>query len=1203
MASNDDLTPGLIEEQRKRPSPDRAELLRRATMLEQNEAAAPVEEKPDPVRDAVRATLKPSEPTFLGETAKAVVGGVRDAGQEVLNFVDDSANWLNDNFLNLRTQSQQADYEKRGGVKNLSSLVTGKKYEYPVNLPAVPENETTVGKIGRTVSQFVVPFMGALKAASRSEMLVKAGMGVRGAVAGAATDAAAFDPHQHRLSNFILDITDHDPIIGESVFNYLASAPGDSNAEGRLKNVLEGLGIGAAAEMALRAVKLFKGTTIAAGKDPVAEISAHSTKQTEAKAAAEAAPNAEQVIKDYTDAQKGIFKDSAAPATADAARMAPALEASLKRPEVAGIAPREALPVVAKQTPRFAGKEIDSLVTSMKEGKTADVAKLLDESDFNLAKIDTGADVKNVVDAFSKTFEKQYDAAKHGVQSFSDIKELADRLGAGTKSLRELYGDTDNLAGRVFAHRTLLAASAEKVNNLIPLAMRGDAEGILALRKHVALHAAIQGQMKGVQTEVARALGQFRITASSVDLAINEKNALIEAMGGHKANIEFAQKLDFIKGNERLVNDIARRASMARTPDALFEAWVNGILSSPVTHATNAIGNSLVAIGSIAERMGAAGIGAARGLVFRDASAAIKGGEVKAYLYGMMEGLKDALHISAEGFRTMKDAAGQWRAGNPEEARRLIADSSDMGGAWKSFATDAPVLDNAAFGTRQYELQNAAITADNLPRLANLVGRSTVEYLGVAMRTPGRVLASTDELFKTVFYRGELKAQAYRKAAGEGLSGDAMFKRMADLIDEPTPELSGLALKAAREGTFTSPLGKSGNSLQAFIANTPGARYIMPFVRTPVNIMKYTFDRMPVLNLMQEQNRAILAAGGPQADMLISRWAMGGSVMALASYMSAQGLITGGGMEKARGAEQLGNVQAYSVKIGDKYYAYNRLDPLGMILGLAADFTKISGHLDDMEASKLATAAVLSISKNLVSKTYLSGVIDALDTFSQNSAGKWQRFANKQAGTLVPFTGLMNQVRKEVDPEVKEVWTMMDAIKSRIPGMSKDVLPHVNLLGDDVHYEGGLGPDIASPIATMTENAEPGAKEVARLNVDLKHPLRQIGAGDGAPGVELNPKQYHRLMKILGKEAAGQGFKKALNDMVGSDFYKNLPEDLTQTLYKQGKEKAIRLMYEGMKQAATSQLIIEDKDLRERFMQNKRNTRDAILGLPVKPVN
>jgi hypothetical protein len=171
-------------------------------------------------------------------------------------------------------------------------------------------------------------------------------------------------------------------------------------------------------------------------------------------------------------------------------------------------------------------------------------------------------------------------------------------------------------------------------------------------------------------------------------------------------------------------------------------------------------------------------------------------------------------------------------------------------------------------------------------------------------------------------------------------------------------------------------------------------------------------------------------------------------------------------MEKQRDAEKLGNVQAYSLKFGDTYYSFNRLDPLGMFLGLAADFTKIAGHLGDTEKDKLAAAAVLSISKNLASKSYLSGVIDAIDTFNSNTAGRWQRYVNKQAGTIVP--GFLAQVRKEVDPEVKEVWGVMDSIKSRIPGLSKQVKPHVNLLGDDVHYEGGLGPDIGLAVAQMT---------------------------------------------------------------------------------------------------------------------------------------
>jgi hypothetical protein len=53
-------------------------------------------------------------------------------------------------------------------------------------------------------------------------------------------------------------------------------------------------------------------------------------------------------------------------------------------------------------------------------------------------------------------------------------------------------------------------------------------------------------------------------------------------MGGHEANIEFAQKLAQVS-DPRQFNDITRRAAQARTPSALFEAWVNGRLSNPVT--------------------------------------------------------------------------------------------------------------------------------------------------------------------------------------------------------------------------------------------------------------------------------------------------------------------------------------------------------------------------------------------------------------------------------------------------------------------------------------------------------------------------------------------------------------------------------------------------------------------------------------------
>lgn len=1212
MPSNDDITPALAAQRSNRRDPEMEELLRQGRLLAQQQQGGEQPEA-DPAADAVRATVAPkpsSDWTVAGEAGKALVGGVRDAGQEVLNFVDDSANWLNDNFLNLRTQSQQAAFER------------GDK----LTLPEAPANQTMGGNIARSITQFVVPFSAYLKAASRVGLLEKAGIGIKGAAAGAATDATAFDPHQKRLSNFILDITDQHPVIGESVFNYLASAPGDSNGEGRLKNVIEGLGLGAAGEMALRALKLFKATAVARGADPMAEVTSAAKAQKEAQAAAPAAAEDAAAGAEAAGAparqgaeavaeEPRLFADAHQPATEEAARLGPNFESALKQPEVAGIAPNTkylngvAVPEqIAKKSPSFARGDIDEMTNALLEGREGDIAKTLDKSDFNLSKLDNSEDVKGVIDSFSKVFEKQMDSAKRGVKTFTDIAKNADLLGMSTESYKGLFKDTDKLAERMFAHRVLMAGSAEKVKTLVPAAMSGDENAILALRKQVGVHASIMAHLKGAQTEIARAQSsmRMRVSSSNIDLALEERSALIDAMGGAKANVEFARQLQTIS-DLREFNDVARRAASANSPSKLYEAWVNGRLSNPVTHAANILGNSLAAIGSVAEKGVAAGIGGARnimgryGLVFRDPKSAISAGEVRSYAWGMMEGLKDSLRITGDGLKQLRDAAGAWHQGDVTGAERMIGESSDMGSAWKSFALNEPVLDPATSKIAVGGEHGPAISAQgfNLDPASNL-GRAA-DYLGALVRAPGRALTTADDIFKAMFYRGELKAQAYRSATEKGLTGDALLEHINQVLADPPAEISAAAIKAAREGTFTTPLsGGFAKWAQDGQRTVPGLRYIVPFVRTPWNIMRYTFDRAPFLNMMLEQNRSILKAGGPQADMLMSRWATGGAIFALGAYLAKQGHIVGGG-DKNQSAEKLGNVPQYSVRVDGKYYSFNRLDPFASMLGLAADFQKIAGHLDDESANKLAVAAVLSISRNIVSKTWLSGVTDILNAFNSDNGTVIGNYLNKQAATLVPFGAGLNQLRKEVDPEQKEVWDMMDSIKSQIPGFSKSVLPHVNLFGDDVHYEGGLGPDIASPVAQMTPNPEPGAAEIARLNVDLQHPMRQLATGNGSPAIPLNHQQYYRLMKILGHEAGGMGFKKAMNKLVSSSGWQDRPESQGEVIG--AKELEIKSLYSSMKDAATKQLLVEDKELRTKFFASQQNRKAAITGQPIKPIN
>lgn len=864
---------------------------------------------------------------------------------------------------------------------------------------------------------------------------------------------------------------------------------------------------------------------------------------------------------------------------------------SLSRPEMQGIAPLPAAALL-KRPPVIKAEGINRLVEAAKRGGFKDLADAVTKEDFNFAHLDSENDISEVVNAFSNVFSKETNLAKHGTQTFDDMKEFAAEAGAGKQTMAALAQTTNNLGGTILGHRALMSASANHVNKLAAIAKTGDVDGILALRKQVAVHAVFQAQMAGIQTEVGRALAQFRITASTVDLIPHEVDQLIEAMGGHAANIKFARQLSSIT-NPTQLNAVTRQGAMARTQDALFEAYVNGMLWSPITHAVNLVSNSLAAIGSAAEFAAAAGIGAIRRKMPNAIQESISAGEVVAHTFGMAEGVKKALWISLEGRSAIKEAAGQAMQGDFGAAARTVRENqNEFGGVYQAWGRDAPVLDNAAFATKDASLQEHAFTAKGFDLDPKSFMGMVADGFGTFTRLSGRGLTTSDELFKTIHYQGSLHSQAYREARNAGLEGEAFATKVATLISDPTPIMRAQALSAAREGTFTAGLGPAAASIQRGINWIPGGRYIVPFFRTPVNLVKFAADKTPALNLLAKSNMTEFAAGGIRRDMVMAKWATGGALMGMAAYIHSTGNLVGGG-DKQQQSEKLGGKMQYSIGGEQTYYGFGRMDPYGAFFGLTADFADIAGHLDDPERDSVASSIALALSRNLSSKTYLQNIAVMLKAIDGKDEKAMDNFVNNFAGSTVP--SYLNAIRKETDPHIKEAWTIMDSIKARIPGLSKDVPNQLNVFGEDVPMRGGVGPDFISPLITSNKSTQPAAMEISRLNLDIRNPPRSIGGGNG-PGIDLTVHQYHRYMQLIGGE-----FKAPVIELVNSKDYKSLPEDPTHTKYINAKEKSITLRYEMAKKSALQKLLEEDKGLAKNFEINQQNKEDVFDGKKPKP--
>lgn len=1265
----------------------------------------------------VTGSAQPQEPMGVG---KAIYEGVKGGVRNSFNAIDDVANWLNDNVINLRTEEQQRMYDqyKQTGVRGYA--------QDGIDLsPDAPKPKEGVANFAYNTAEFLTGFIPALKAVrglSGAAALTKAGMIAEGAAAGAGGAFFSLDPNEERLSNMLNDNLP-DP-LKNPVTDYLAADPNDPALEGRFKNALENAAFGVIGDVALngifKAVKAAKSHFVEKGIDPLAALKSASENQVsttsikteldniltdagEARAsgykqgevqiskelddylkksgsaydieslraareamdnppvphtvspetagvlpkAAEAVP---ETVTLYRGVKEGASVSDTAETTGNALFKSPDIEVArlyagekgtvqeqahtfsnllkadtwLKAKEYLGLNKADSMESLIK-TAREKGydgitfnttngkeyivipnplhrdvslklseAELDDVVGKLTRGEqlTADSTKGID---FNFSNIDAPEQIRSMLNTFSDSIKGAVAKTTRGKVSFEQIQSFADEIGSSAQNLEGLYKDTGVLAERVTAGRIMLNKSASALVDLaqrarelnISLAAEPEAKqtALLALRKQAMIHAEIQAQLKGTQTEIARAMSAMRIQTQDARFAKDELNTLIEHFGGDKLNIGFADAVVQLANDPAKLNKLIRKSAWVKTLDMLQEVFTNSILSGPITHATNILGNSIRAIAGTAETAIAAGIGKTRKMLGSELDAA-DFNEAAAQAHGLVDGVLDIVDLI--------------RTGKISEVGQFGGNKTD-GGAFF----------------------DPAITAGNMGLTTNsFLGRVATTFVngfGDFIRLPGQALQFEDNIFKQINVRSSLRQNAYRQAKSEGLIGDDFAKRMAELINDPPPNLMTKAHEDALDAVFAKSLEKDGGALDRMgiwlqtakneglngRALVPGLHFIVPFIKTPTNIIKYAWDRMPVLGLINQQNISIMKNGGREMDLLLAKQTMGATALMIGSFLASQDMITGGLPQLTKGQKEVSGKQAYSVKIGDKWVAYNRVDPIGMFLGMAADFANLSGNVDDFTREELAYAAVSALGTNLASKTYLQGLFNTIGAISDATKGQTaglEKWASSLINGFTPYNGLRNQGNKAFgDDVVRETNGLFDKWLATIPGFSQTLPPHRNLLtGEPVVYEGGMGVDIASPFYTKTEVNDPAANEISRLRLKFfQHPPKR------RDGIDLTDEQYDRMMVLMTKDikSNGETMHEKLNSIVTSPAWKQMSESQydgdVDTINPGSKEYSIQQVFTAYKEAAWKQLLSEDVTLADKYRNKKVNKANTLLGIPV----
>lgn len=502
-------------------------------------------------------------------------------------------------------------------------------------------------------------------------------------------------------------------------------------------------------------------------------------------------------------------------------------------------------------------------------------------------------------------------------------------------------------------------------------------------------------------------------------------------------------------------------------------------------------------------------------------------------------------------------------------------------------------LHGVADGARQAKV--ALLTGDAQANALENKRNAIEGRLGETIRLPFRGLAAGDALIRTMVERGEAYALAARQAIKEGY--DPATREFRDryiqiATNGLTAEMQLAITEAGNRGSFNMPLGSMGRAAQNMIRAWK-LEWAVPFVQTPANVAKEVLRLTPAAPLVDTW-RADFAKGGAARDKAVAELMVGSGIGAVAFSAAAAGYITGGGDPdpQKRASKMASGWQPYSIKYNGQYYSFRRLAPIGTVIGLYADMFEVWDHMDEGERDQVPKIAAMAVSNAITSQTFLQGLTLLLNAVTAPDQ-KMGTFLQGLAGSVVP--GLVSQTNQVLDPYQRQINSMLDAVKARIPGVSESLPPKRDMFGEPISTtRRALG---VTPVTVTTESDDKVRLEAARLGIGVaKTPnsIQMPAKGDRKLGkVELSPQQKDVFAETKGKLA-----HQMLTPYVNSPTWDLMPDMQQEMIYKKVFEIANE--YASKKAVSQDQRQTKAQQIHDELIRRMAPKQPSILseGLP-----
>jgi hypothetical protein len=358
----------------------------------------------------------------------------------------------------------------------------------------------------------------------------------------------------------------------------------------------------------------------------------------------------------------------------------------------------------------------------------------------------------------------------------------------------------------------------------------------------------------------------------------------------------------------------------------------------------------------------------------------------------------------------------------------------------------------------------------SLPQRVNLAGDVFFRHLNY--------LSLQDEMLLTSISKNE---NSLKLLSEGGLDPLVNAKNLMRKGDYTHPAFEGLNLKDHlanfdREVKEVN-LSIDPNSYQRTINNALNyvdisgikpLRLVFPFINIPFNITRLAIQNSPVINRFSPTTQKIFREGSIQeierkkAEILVTSIAMAGA----AGLYSMGGLTDKGPADPKERAQLLKlGLKPYAIKTPEGYLPIRDFGPLGQAMQMMVHVSELVSTLDDADpdyqekASELFAVAYTTLSDTFVPSFLSEGVANLSAYFNTDDKEGFRKFREQASKTFVnaviPGSGLYAKNKPWFGDSSRGDYSydgseLVKALKAQVPWLDGDILPQVDIFGNDV---------------------------------------------------------------------------------------------------------------------------------------------------------